>query len=139
MEFVKALGADEVLDYTRDDDTKSTACYDLIVDVLGRGSFSSGRRMLKPNGKYLFVSFKTKQLLQAMRGKTTDGKRVICGLAPGSKADLRAVRELVEAGKLKAIVDRVFPLEQAADAHRYSESGHRKGSVVIRVVEKAKD
>ncbi|RPH96545.1 NAD(P)-dependent alcohol dehydrogenase [candidate division KSB1 bacterium] len=133
FDFVKALGADEVLDYTKDDYQRNAARYDLIVDILGRGSFSQARNALKPNGKYLFVSFKIRQLIQAKRGKTADGKHAICGLAPGSKADLDAVRELIVAGKMKSIIDKSFPMEQAAEAHRYAESGQRKGPVAITI------
>lgn len=131
LEFVKSLGADQVIDYTQKDFTQNGESYDLIFDILGKGSFAKCKSSLKPNGILLFASFKTKQLLQMLWTSMTGGKKVICAIAPGSTADLIAVKQLIEAGKIKAIIDRRYRLEQAAEAHRYVEAGHKKGSVVI--------
>lgn len=131
LELVKSLGADKVIDYTKEDFTQSGETYDLIFDVLGKGSFSRCKSSLKPNGIYLFASFKMKQLVQMLWTSRTGGKRVICAIAPGSTEDLLSVKELIEAGKIKAFIDKRFPLEQAAEAHRYVEEGHKKGNVVI--------
>jgi NADPH:quinone reductase-like Zn-dependent oxidoreductase len=131
LDLVRSLGADKVIDYTREDFTQNGETYDLIFDILGKSSFSRCTRSLKRDGIHLFASFKMKQLLQMLWTSIRGGKRVICGLAPGSTEDLIAVRDLVEAGKVKAAVDRCFPLEQTPDAHRYVEEGHKKGSVVI--------
>jgi NADPH:quinone reductase-like Zn-dependent oxidoreductase len=134
LEFVKSLGADKVIDYTQEDFTQSGETYDLIFDILGKGSFSRARSSLTPNGRYLFASFKMKQLLQMLwTSMIGSSKKVICALAPGSTEDLIAVKELIEAGKIKSIIDRSFPMEQAAEAHRYVEEGHKKGPVVITV------
>ena len=113
------------------DFTQATEAYDFIFDVLGKGSFSHAKAALKPNGRYLYASFKLKQLVQMLWTSITGSKKVICVLAPGGLEDLNAVKGLIEAGKLKAIIDKRFPLEQAAEAHRYVENGHKKGSVVI--------
>ena len=131
LEFVKSLGADKVIDYTREDFTQNGETYDVIFDILGKSSFSRCKNSLKSNGIHLFASFKMKQLLQMLWTSMTVGKRVICALAPGSPEDLRSVKELIEAGKIKAIIDRCFPLEQAAEAHRYVENGFKRGHVVI--------
>ncbi len=132
LEFVKSLGADKVIDYTQEDFTQSGETYDLIFDILGKGSFSRAKNSLTPNGRYLFASFKMKQLLQMLWTTITgSSKKVICALAPGSTEDLIAVKELIEAEKLKSIIDRRYPLEQAAEAHRYVETGQKKGNVVI--------
>ena len=133
LEFVKSLGADKVIDYTKEDFTQSGETYDLIFDILGKSSFSRCKNSLKQDGRYLLASFKMKQLLQMLWTKIRGGKRVICAIAPGSIEDLITVKELIEAGKIKAIIDKRFPLEQTAEAHRYVESGQKKGYVVITV------
>ncbi len=137
IDYVKALGADKVVDYTREDFTKKDEKYDLIFDVLGKSTFARCRKVLNKNGRYLLASFKLKQLTQMLWTKITggpSGKKVICALAPGSPQDLDKIRELTEAGKFKTIIDKRFPMEQAADAHRYVESGQKKGNVVIHMI-----
>jgi NADPH:quinone reductase-like Zn-dependent oxidoreductase len=133
MEFVKSLGADKVIDYNQEDFTQNGETYDLIFDVLGKSSFSRCKSSLKQNGRYLLASFKMKQLWQMAWSSMVGGKKVICALAPGGTEDLMAVKSLIEAGKIKAVIDRSFPLEQMAEAHRYIENGHKKGHVVITV------
>lgn len=130
MEFVKALGADHVIDYTQEDFTQNGKTYDLIFDVLGRGSISRCKNILKPGGIHLFASFKMKQLVN-MQLASRSNKRVICAIAPGSLDDLITVKGLIEAGKIRVIIDKQFPMEQAAEAHRYAEEGHKKGHVGI--------
>jgi NADPH:quinone reductase-like Zn-dependent oxidoreductase len=127
------LGADKVIDYTQEDFTQNGETYDLIFDILGKSSFSHIKRSLKPNGILLFASFKMKQLVQMLWTSRSKGQKVICALAPGSREDLLTVKELVEAGRLTAIIDKCYPLEQTAEAHRYVETGHRTGSVDITV------
>jgi NADPH:quinone reductase-like Zn-dependent oxidoreductase len=131
LEFVKSLGADKVIDYTKEDFTQSGETYDLIFDILGKSSFSRCQSSLRPNGILLFASFKMKQLFQMLWTSRAGGQKVICAIAPGSLEDLISVKELIEAGKIKAVIDRRYPLEQAAEAHRYVEMGHKKGNVVI--------
>jgi NADPH:quinone reductase-like Zn-dependent oxidoreductase len=133
LDYVKSLGADKAIDYTRDDFTDNAETYDVIVDILGKGSFSRVKRALKPNGRWLLVSFKTKKLLQMLWTSISGGKKVICVLSTEKAEDLVFIKELIEAGKFKAVVDKCFPLAQAAEAHRYVEQGHKKGSVVITV------
>lgn len=129
--FVKALGADHVIDYTQEDFTRSGKRYDVIFDVLGRSSFSRCKNSLTQNGRYLLASFKTPDLLQMLRTSLVGGKKVICALSSEDPDNLVAIKELVEAGAITTIIDRRFPLEQAAEAHRYVEAGHKKGHVVI--------
>ena len=122
LEFVKSLGADKVIDYTKEDFTQNGETYDLIFDILGRSSFSRVRRSLKPNGIYLSASFKMKALLQMLWTSLTGSKqKVICTFANETTESLVLVKKLVEEGKVKAIVDKSFPMEQAAEAHRYVE------------------
>jgi 2-desacetyl-2-hydroxyethyl bacteriochlorophyllide A dehydrogenase len=133
LDFVKSLGADTVIDYTKEDFTQNGETYDLIFDILGRSSFSRCKHSLKPNGRYLLASFKTPQLFQMLRTSTSGGKKVICALSPQTTDDLIALKELIEAGKIHTIIDRCYPLKQAAEAHRYVEQGHKQGNVVITV------
>ncbi len=133
VELVKSLGADHVIDYTKEDFTQNGQTYDLIFDVLGRSSFSRCKNSLKENGRFVLVSFKMKQLLQMVWTRLTGGKKVMCVLSPQSTEDLIALKELVEAGKIKSVIDRAFPLEQTAEAHRYAENGHKKGYIAITV------
>ncbi len=131
LEFVKSLGADRVIDYTREDFTENGETYDLILDVLGKVSFSRCKRSLKPNGTLFYASFKLKQLLQMLWTSKVGSKKVVCALATESAEALTSVKELIEAGKIKSVIDKSFPLEKTADAHRYVEAGHKKGNVVI--------
>ena len=138
LEFVKSLGADHVIDYTKEDFTQNGETYDLIFDILGRTSFSRGKSSLKENGRLLYASFKMKQLLQMLWTSIVGDKKVVCAMSPERVADLISVKELVEDGKIKVIIDKRYPLEQAAEAHRYVEKGHKKGNVVIIVEENNK-
>ena len=133
LEFVKSLGADKVFDYTKKDFTQNGETYDLIFDVLGKASVVKVHHSLKPNGILLFASFKMKHLLHMLWTSMIGGRKVICALAPGSVEDLISVKELIEAGKLKAVIDRCYPLEQTAEAHRYVEQGRKQGNVVIAI------
>ncbi len=134
--YVRALGADHVIDYTREDFTQGEAVYDLIVDIRGKLPFERAQRVLAPEGRLLYVSFKMKHLMQMLGGALRQRpQRVICRLASESNAILDEVRDLAEAGKLTAIVDRCYPLVQTAEAHRYYESGDKQGAVVITVAE----
>ncbi len=131
LEYVKALGADKVIDYTREDFTQSGETYDLILDVLGKSSFSKSKSALKPNGRLMYTSFKMKQVFQMLWTSIIGAKKVICALSGESREDLVLIKNLVEAGKIKAVIDRCYPLEQVAEAHRYVETGHKKGNVII--------
>jgi NADPH:quinone reductase-like Zn-dependent oxidoreductase len=131
--FVQALGADEVIDYTQTDFTQRGKSYDLILDVLGRTPFARSRQALTADGAHLYASFKTKQLGQAIWTAVRGGQRVVCGLAPGGREDLLAVKELLEAGKIRAIIDKRFPLAETAAAHRYAEAEGKRGSVAIAI------
>jgi NADPH:quinone reductase-like Zn-dependent oxidoreductase len=131
--FVKALGADKVIDYTREDFAQNGETYDLIFDVLGRSSFSRCRSSLSENGRYLLASFKMKQLLQMLWTSMTGGRKVICAFSDDKLEDLLLVKKLVEDGKIRSIIDKRFPLAQTAEAHRYLENGKKQGHVVITV------
>jgi NADPH:quinone reductase-like Zn-dependent oxidoreductase len=133
LEYVKALGADAVIDYSQEDFTANGERYDLIFDVMRKSSFARCKGSLAPRGRYLLASFKTKQLLQMLWTSLRDGQKVVCALSGETQEDLATIVELVEAGAIKAIVDRRFSLEETAEAHRYVESGRKTGKVVITV------
>lgn len=133
LEFMKSLGADKVIDYTKEDFTKNGETYDLIFDILGRSSFSNCKNSLNENGRYLLASFKLKQLLQMLSTSMISGKKVICAMSGEKIEDLLLIKKLVEEGKIKSIIDKRFPLEQTAEAHRYVEGGNKAGSVVITI------
>jgi len=131
LDYVKSLGADHVIDYTKEDFTKSGETYDVIFDILGKSSFSRGKKSLKKNGQYLYASFKLRKLLQMLRTSIIGNKKVKCAISMDKTEDLIEIKELVEAGKIKSIIDKRYPLEQIAEAHDYVEKGLRKGHVVI--------
>jgi 2-desacetyl-2-hydroxyethyl bacteriochlorophyllide A dehydrogenase len=132
LELVKSMGADKVIDYTKEDFTKRGETYDIIFDTFGKSSFSGGRS-LKKGGSYLFATFGLPQLLHILWLKFTSSKKAISPLLKETTEDLVFVRELIEAGKIKPVIDRRYSLEQTAEAHRYVEKGHKKGNVVITV------
>jgi NADPH:quinone reductase-like Zn-dependent oxidoreductase len=132
QDYVRALGADHVIDYSREDFTRGDATYDIVFDILGKSTFNRVKRVLTPKGRYLRASFKMREVFQALwtslRGS---GKRVIVALSSETLDDLETVRALAESGVLTPVIDRTFPLAQTAAAHRYVESGSRQGRVAI--------
>lgn len=133
VEFVKNSGADNVVDYEEEDFTKSSVSYNLIFDVLGKGTFSSCKKILKPTGIYLLASFKAKKLFQMIWTALTGRKKIICAIATPKQEDLVFIKSLIEDGIMKPIIDKKFSLEQTAEAHKYIESGEKKGNVIIEI------
>lgn len=131
VEMVKTLGADHVIDYTQEDFTRNGQQYDVIFDVLGKSTFPRARKSLTAKGVILYASFKLPHLLYMLLTARSSGKKVICALSGEGYEYLDTIRELVETGAIKTVVGRTFPLEQAAEAHRYAESGQRTGHAVI--------
>ena len=138
LDMVKSLGADKVVDYTKEDFTKSGETYDIIFDTVGKTTFSRCKNSLKEKGFYL----QTVMMLSDLKGlwySMTTGKKVVGGLAskgiplPKQPEDLVILKELIEAEKVKPVIDRRYPLEQIPEAHRYVDKGHKKGNVVITV------
>ena len=131
LEMLRSIGADKVIDYAKEDFTKSGETYDVIFDTVGKSSFSGCMRSLKENGYYLLGN---PGLLQLIRRIWTSGsKKVITWIGSYETEDLIFLKELVEAGKIRSVIDRSYPLEQTAQAHRYVDTGQKKGNVVITV------
>jgi NADPH:quinone reductase-like Zn-dependent oxidoreductase len=132
--LVKSLGADKVIDYTKEDFTKNGQAYDIIFDTTGKSPFSGCLKSLKQNGIYLrAVHMALSPNIRGLWTSMTSSKKVIGGVATELKENLVFLRELIEAGKLKPVIDRRYPFEQIAEAHRYVDQGHKKGNVAITV------
>ena len=143
LEWVKSLGADQVIDYTQEDFTENGKTYDIIFDTVGKLSFSECKGSLTDAGIYLTTVPTPVIMLQALWPAKSGSKKVkfaATGLRPACEKikDLVFLTELIEAGKIKAVIDRVYSLEQIAEAHRYVEQGHKKGNVVVTVDHKTK-
>ena len=138
LEWVKSLGADQVIEYTKEDFTENGKTYDIIFDTVGKRSFSACKDSLTDEGIYLATVPTPTIMLQALWSAKSGSKKVkfaATGLRPASEKikDLVFLTELIEAGKIKPVIDRCYPLEQMAEAHRYADKGHAKGNVVITV------
>jgi NADPH:quinone reductase-like Zn-dependent oxidoreductase len=133
VELVKSLGADKVIDYTKEDFAKNGESYDVIFDVVGKISFSHAKNSLKEEGLYLATLPTLAVILQSLWTSMRGGKKVKFGDAVPKVENLIFLKELVEAGKIKPVIDRSYPLEQTAEAFRYVEKGHKKGNVAITV------
>jgi NADPH:quinone reductase-like Zn-dependent oxidoreductase len=132
IELVKSLGADKVIDYSQEDFTKNGERYDVIFDAVGTTTFAQCQGSLKAKGYYLH----TVMVLPEVKGlwyALTTGKQVIGGTAATDTEALVFLKELVESGWLKSVIDRCYPLERMVEAHRYVDHGHKKGNVVITV------
>jgi NADPH:quinone reductase-like Zn-dependent oxidoreductase len=133
VELVRALGADSVIDYTREDFTKSANTYDLIFDVVGATTLDRCQRSLKPNGVFLQNIMELSDIVRVLWTSITGGKKIKTGVAIGNMANMGLITALAEAGTLRPVIDRSYPLEQIPEAFKYVEQGHKKGNVVITV------
>ena len=133
LNMLRTIGADHVIDYTQEDITKHAEIYDVIFDVMGKSSFSGSVRSLKQNGRYLLGNAGLSQMVRGRWTSTRSSKEVIIGAANQKNQDLLFLKALIEAGKIKAVIDRSYPLEQIAEGHRYVDTGQKKGNVVITI------
>jgi len=135
MDMVRSLGADHVIDYTKENFTKNGKCYDLILAANGYQSISDYRRSLSSNGIYVMIGGAGDQMFQALflgpLISITGSKKMGGMMAAANQKDLIYLKELIEAGKIKPVIDRHYPLNEAAQAIRYLEEGHAQGKVVI--------
>jgi NADPH:quinone reductase-like Zn-dependent oxidoreductase len=134
-ELMRSLGADRVIDYTREDCTNEDSSYDLIIDVVGRRGVARRLKLLKPGGYYYLAFAGLRHLFLSLWTSLTSRKKLMIQSSAQSKADLVYLGELMEKGILKSIIDRRFPLTQVSDAHRYVESGKKQGNVALMVYE----
>lgn len=133
LELVKSLGADKVIDYTEKDFSNDGETYDIIFDTVGKVSFSRCKKSLKQNGRFLLAVAGIPQFLKMLWTSIIGSKKLVTGVAAFKKEDLIVVKELIEAGKIRSVIDKTYPLEQISEAHRYVDQGHKKGNVVITV------
>ena len=133
LDTLRSIGADHVIDYTREDFTGNGETYDVIFDVVGKSSFSRSVRSLARNGRYILANPRVSSMVRGLWTSATSDKKVMFAFAPYRAEDLVFLKELIEAGRLKSVIDKRFRLEQLAEAHRYVDSGRKQGNVVITV------
>jgi len=131
VELVRSLGANHVIDYTKEDFTENGETYDVIVDAAGTAPFSRSKGSLTDRGRLLLVLGGLPDLLKIPWVSMTSSRKVIAGPAAERAEDLLVLAELAEAGEFKPVIDRRYPFEQIAEAHRYVDTGRKRGNVVI--------
>jgi len=149
LELIRSLGADEVVDYTREDFSNAGRVYDIVFDTVGKSGFWRSMKSLKRGGSYIMASSVPaastmtammlgllSPALGGMWASITGAGNVIGGIARGKAQDLSFLIGLIEAGELRTVIDRRYPLDRIAEAHRYVEAGHKKGNVVIAINQK---
>ncbi|MHA2251773.1 MAG: NAD(P)-dependent alcohol dehydrogenase [Candidatus Kariarchaeaceae archaeon] len=133
LNMLSSIGADHVIDYIKEDFTKRGEIYDVIFDVVGKSSYSGSLKSLKKNGYYLLANPRMSQMVRRLWTVVTSSKNVIGGTVTYHTRDLDFLKELIEAGRLTSVIDRRYPLEEMVEAHRYVDTGQKKGNVVITV------
>jgi NADPH:quinone reductase-like Zn-dependent oxidoreductase len=132
LDLVRSLGADTVIDYTQEDFTANGRTYDIIFDTVGKSSFRRCRDSLKKGGRYL-LTVGWGSYLVMLWTSVVGGKKLVRSMSVKKTDELAFLKELIEAGKLRPVIDRRFPLEEIVEAHRYVDDGHKKGNVVVTV------
>jgi NADPH:quinone reductase-like Zn-dependent oxidoreductase len=135
LEMVRSIGANHVVDYTQEDFTKTGETYDVILDVPGKSSYSRSIKSLKQNGRYLLANPGLAHMLRGTWTSMRSSKKVIFGAGHQKTEGLIFLRDLIEAGKIKAVIDRCYSLEHTAEAHRYVETGRKNGNVSLTVAQ----
>ncbi|HMK92544.1 MAG TPA: NAD(P)-dependent alcohol dehydrogenase [Thermoleophilia bacterium] len=133
LEMLQTIGADRVIDYAHEDFTAGSETYDVIFDVVRHTPSGRMVRSLTDNGCLLMANPGFLQIVRAKWAARGSRKRVVFGASSGTNDDLAHLRDLVEAGKLRPVIDRCFPVDQMVEAHRYAESGHKVGNIVVSV------
>lgn len=131
LDMLRSIGADHVIDYEQQDFTRIGKNYDVIIDVVGKSSFSGSIRALSPHGRYVLGNPRLPGMIRGLWVSRTSQKKVIFEPASYQAEDYALLMEMIEAGKIKPVINRRYPLEETAEAHRYVESGRKKGNVVI--------
>ncbi len=135
VEMVKSIGVDKVIDYTKEDFTMNGETYDVIFETVNKLSFSNSIKSLKKQGTLILGAAGFLQMLQGVWSSMTSSKKVISGLISEKADDIIFLKELIEKGNFKSVVDRSYPLERIVEAHRYVEQGHKRGNVAITLIE----
>jgi len=134
IELVKSLGAEEVIDYKKDELSKAGANYDVIFDTIGKAPITQCVNLLEEGGMYLSaVHLELSRILEGIKLSIKSNKKVIGGVAPYSRENLNFLKGLIEEGNLNTVIDKTYSLEQMREAHAYVDTGHKKGHVVIRI------
>jgi NADPH2:quinone reductase len=133
LQLVKSLGAHHVVDYTQEDFTQQGKTYDVIFDTVGKTSFAKCKDVLNPNGLFLAASGGLTEFAQMFSTSMFGDKKVKVGLIVEKQADLEFLKERIEAGDIRPVIDRKYTFEEMAEAHRYVEKGHKAGNVVVTV------
>ncbi|MCX6373743.1 MAG: NAD(P)-dependent alcohol dehydrogenase [Actinobacteria bacterium] len=131
LEMLRAIGADQVIDHTKGDFADGAGDFDIVFDVIGRASFGRVVRLLRPRGRYVVANPHTAQFIRGLWASLTGDKKMIFSSGTVRDEHLRAVTELVETGALRPVIDRRYPLEQMAEAHRYADTEQKRGNIVI--------
>lgn len=133
VEMVKSLGADKVIDYTAEDFSRTDETYDVIFEAVNKSSFSACMKLLKKDGTYINITEPLPSVQMLWTQLTSSKKLLLSRNSPETSEALNYLKELVEMGKLKVVIDRYYELEEIVEAHRYVEKGHKKGNVVLNV------
>ncbi|MFX0059392.1 MAG: NAD(P)-dependent alcohol dehydrogenase [Candidatus Hodarchaeota archaeon] len=133
LEMLNSIGINHVIDYTQEDFTKMGENYDVIFDVVRKSSFSGCIKSLNKNGIYLQTNHGMLRRIRGLWASITSSKKVVSGTIAERTEDLVLLKELIEAGEIKSVIDRYYPLEQIVEAHKYVETGQKKGNVVITI------
>lgn len=135
FELLKSLGADTLIDYTKEDFTENGQLYDVVIDAVGKSSYFRCRKILKPHGIYFSteLGYLSQNIFLALLTPLFGGKKVLFPIPKDSKEDIIFIKELMEAGKYKPVIDRVYPFEKIIEATRYVETGEKVGNVVITI------
>ena len=139
LDMLRSIGANHAIDYTKEDYTNGDEAYDLIIDVVGRRGVARRLKLLKSDGYYFLAYAGLSHILLGLWTSLISNKKLKIAAAGQKKADLLFLKELIEAGKLKPIIDRRYPLERTAEAHRFAETGQKQGNIVITVAHQQKN
>ncbi|MEM1109438.1 MAG: NAD(P)-dependent alcohol dehydrogenase [Planctomycetota bacterium] len=131
VELVKTLGAERVIDYTKEDIAAADSRYDIVFDTVGKTRYAQVKPVMAERGRYVNAGFGLRKLLQMAWTSWFSQRKVICSVTGESAEDLKLLKALVEDGLIRAVIDRRFTLDQIVEAHRYVDAGHKSGSVVV--------
>jgi NADPH:quinone reductase-like Zn-dependent oxidoreductase len=133
IELVKKIGADKVIDYTKEDFTQNGEIYDVIMDTVDTIAVAPSLQRLRKGGTLILSGAGSSQMMQGIWASFTSGRKVLMGVIKHNKEDLKFLKQLVEAGTYRAVIDRIYTLNQIAEAHAYVEQGHKSGNVAVEV------